>query len=59
VWFGSGIHEKNADIVIFHKSSEHPYIIIEVKRPKREDGIQPGGEGRKYNQGFHLKIKSF
>ena len=39
VWFGSGIHEKNADIVILHKDLEHTYIIVEVKKPKRKDGI--------------------
>ena len=40
VWFGSGVHEKAADIVILHKDLEHPYIIVEVKKPSREDGIQ-------------------
>jgi type I restriction enzyme M protein len=40
VWFGSGVHEKTADIVIFHKDMEHPYIIIEVKKPERKDGLQ-------------------
>lgn len=40
VWFGSAIHEKSADIVIWHKDLKHPYIIIEIKKPKRKDGIQ-------------------
>ncbi len=40
VWFGSGISEKRADIVVFHKNSEEPYIIVEVKKPKRKDGVQ-------------------
>ena len=40
VWFGSGIHEKRADIVVSHKSSDEPYIIVEVKKPKRKDGVQ-------------------
>ena len=40
VQFGSGISEKRADIVIFHKSLLEPYIIIEVKKPKRKDGVQ-------------------
>lgn len=40
VWFGSGIHEKSADIVVWHKDLEHPYIIIEVKKPNRKDGLQ-------------------
>jgi len=40
VWFGSGVSEKSADIVIMHADEEHPYIIFEVKKPKRKDGIQ-------------------
>lgn len=41
VWFGSGVSDKAADIVILHKDDkEHPYIIFEVKKPKRKDGIQ-------------------
>jgi type I restriction enzyme M protein len=40
VWFGSDISEKRADIVVFHKNSEEPYLIVEVKKPKRKDGVQ-------------------
>lgn len=40
VWFGSGVSDKRADIVILHKDLEHPYIIIEIKKPKRKDGIE-------------------
>ena len=41
VWFGSGVSDKAADIVILHKDDrEHPYVIFEVKKPKRKDGIQ-------------------
>ena len=40
VWFGSGVSEKSADIVIMHADGEHTYIIFEVKKPKRKDGIQ-------------------
>jgi len=40
VWFGSGVHEKSADIIVYHKDLEHPYIIIEVKKPKRKDGLK-------------------
>ncbi|MDR2590274.1 MAG: N-6 DNA methylase [Oscillospiraceae bacterium] len=40
VWFGSGVSDKAADIVIRHKDDENPYIIFEVKKPKRKDGIQ-------------------
>lgn len=40
VWFGSGVSDKSADIVIMHTDGEHPYIIFEVKKPKRKDGLQ-------------------
>lgn len=40
VWFGSGVSEKSADIVVMHTDGEHPYIIFEVKKPKRKDGLQ-------------------
>jgi len=40
VWFGSGVSEKRADIVVFHKNSDEPYIIVEVKKPKRKDGVK-------------------
>ena len=40
VWFGSGVSDKAADIVVLQKDKEHPYIIFEVKKPKRKDGIQ-------------------
>lgn len=40
VYFGSTVHDKRADIVVFHKDSDEPYIIIEVKKPKRKDGAE-------------------
>jgi len=40
VWFGSGVSDKSADIVVMHTDGEHAYIIFEVKKPKREDGIK-------------------
>ena len=40
VYFGSSVFDKRADIVIFHKNSEEPYIIVEVKKPKRNDGME-------------------
>jgi type I restriction enzyme M protein len=40
VWFGSGVSEKSADIVVMHTDGEHAYIIFEVKKPKREDGLK-------------------
>lgn len=40
VYFGSTVSDKRADIVVFHKDSEEPYIIVEVKKPKRIDGVE-------------------
>jgi type I restriction enzyme M protein len=40
VWFGSGISDKSAEIVVMHKDTEDPYIIFEVKKPKLKDGLQ-------------------
>jgi type I restriction enzyme M protein len=40
IWFGSGIYEKRADIVVLQKDLENPYIIVEVKELNRTDGIQ-------------------
>jgi type I restriction enzyme M protein len=40
VWFGSGVSDKSADIVILRTDREHPYIIFEVKKPRRKDGLQ-------------------
>lgn len=38
VYFGSTVYDKRADIVIYHKNSREPYIIVEVKKAKRKDG---------------------
>jgi type I restriction enzyme M protein len=41
VFFGSAVHEKAADIVVFEeRAPTTPYIIVEIKRPKRKDGIE-------------------
>jgi type I restriction enzyme M protein len=41
VQFGSTIGEKRADIVIYDKNDrDTAYIIVEVKKPKRKDGIE-------------------
>jgi len=41
VYFGSAIHEKAADIVVWEKDAPTtPYIIVEVKKPKRKDGLE-------------------
>lgn len=41
VYFGSAVHEKAADIVVWEKDAPStPYIIVEVKRPKRKDGLE-------------------
>ncbi len=39
VYFGSG-EPKFADLVVLHEDLTHPYIIFEVKRPKRSDGLE-------------------
>jgi type I restriction enzyme M protein len=41
VYFGSAVHEKAADIVVWEKDTPNtPYIIVEVKKPKRKDGLE-------------------
>lgn len=40
VWFGSGVSEKAADIVIMQTDGQNPYMVFEVKKPKRKDGLQ-------------------
>ncbi|OGI12725.1 hypothetical protein A3K64_04090 [Candidatus Micrarchaeota archaeon RBG_16_36_9] len=40
IWFGSGVHEKSADIVVYQKDLETPLLIVEVKKPERKDGLQ-------------------
>lgn len=40
VWFGSGIHEKPADIVVYRQDGTTAYIVVEVKNPDRQDGIE-------------------
>jgi type I restriction enzyme M protein len=41
VYFGSAVHEKAADIVVWEKDAPTtPYIIVEVKKPKRKDGLE-------------------
>ena len=41
VYFGSAVHEKAADIVIWEKDTpDTPLIIVEVKKPKRKDGLE-------------------
>lgn len=40
VYFGSTVHEKTADIVIWEKgTTDTPYIIVECKKPRRKDGL--------------------
>ncbi|HNT74366.1 MAG TPA: N-6 DNA methylase [Anaerolineae bacterium] len=41
VYFGSAVAKKRADIVIYDVDDhESVYIIVEVKKPKRQDGIE-------------------
>ncbi len=40
IWFGSSVHDKRADIVVFdEKNPEEIYFIVEVKKPLRKDGL--------------------
>jgi type I restriction enzyme M protein len=39
VYFGSA-EPRFADIVVLHEDLEHPYIIFEVKRPNRRNGLE-------------------
>lgn len=41
VFFGSAVRKKRADIVVTHADDpDAAYIIVEVKKPKREDGVE-------------------
>jgi type I restriction enzyme M protein len=41
VYFGSAVHEKAADIVVWEKDAPStPYIIVELKKPRRKDGLE-------------------
>lgn len=41
VYFGSAVHEKAADIIICDKDDvDRAFIIIELKKPRRSDGIE-------------------
>lgn len=41
VHFGSAVHEKKADIVLYEKdTTDTDYIVVEVKKPKRKDGLE-------------------
>jgi type I restriction enzyme M protein len=41
VYFGSAVHQKAADIVVLDAADpDTAYIIVEVKKPKRTDGIE-------------------
>lgn len=39
VHFGTEIHKKAADIVVYQPDKETPYILFELKKPKAEEGI--------------------
>jgi len=39
VYFGKEIHKKAADIMVYQKDKETPYILFELKKPKIEEGI--------------------
>lgn len=39
VQFGREIHAKKVDIVVYNKKKDTPYIVIETKKPKEEEGL--------------------
>lgn len=40
VHFGREIHAKGIDIVVYHKDKITPHIVLELKKPKEEEGIE-------------------
>jgi len=40
VWFGSGVEKKSADIVVFYKDKDTVWIVGEIKKPERKEGIK-------------------
>jgi len=40
VWFGSGVEKKSADIVVLQKDKNTVWIVGEIKRPDRKEGIK-------------------
>ncbi len=40
IYFGSRVEPGAADIVVFHDDLTHYYILFEVKRPRRTDGLE-------------------
>jgi type I restriction enzyme M protein len=41
VVIGGSVHDKNADIIVYENEvKENPSIIVELKRPKRKEGIE-------------------
>ncbi len=40
IYFGSRMEPGRADIVVFHQDLRHYYILFEMKRPSRKDGLE-------------------
>lgn len=40
VWFGSKVEKKPADIVVLYKNKEDAWIVGEIKKPNRRDGLK-------------------
>jgi type I restriction enzyme M protein len=40
IYFGSRVEPGAADIVVFHDDLTHYYILFEIKRPRRTDGLE-------------------
>jgi type I restriction enzyme M protein len=40
VWFGSKVEKRPADIVVFYKNKDDAWIVGEIKKPNRKDGLK-------------------
>jgi len=40
VWFGSKVEKRATDIVVFYKNKDDAWIVGEVKKPDRKDGLK-------------------
>jgi len=40
IYFGSRVEPGRADIVVYHEDLEHYYMLFEVKRPSRKEGLE-------------------
>jgi len=40
IYFGSRVEPGRADIVVYHEDLRHYYILFEIKRPSRKEGLE-------------------